>query len=714
MNAASGSSQNQPRISRHSRQQSANSPPSTKTDHSLHHRSQSDADGHLQKDKPVVSASKLSNPILNHSTDLAPEKALLSRGKESHSSPNVVHSLLRGTQEGWSGLDDETTAETLRKLDGISGKGARSRGSIGFFSRSSNHSRPSSPGSRGNRSDDAEATEKQRHASEITVNVTSARHKDTNRTDTLALDKDPVDIVVLPKGGLGGETEEEDAHPSGPELREQAEAKHQSTAVRSSLTAKRSSVLSANHPGAVTPGLRDSVLSSVSTHITSPTAASNRTSLKAKRSSTGSDVSSVNSSDAHKDKNFVASYTSSEGPENSRVPPVPPLPKDLSSYRTPPQSTTSTVFAPTDSLPRNDGQDRSHIKPVIDQFTNRSPDSTSATDTFGKLDYPGVPELTQAPALIKSPSKKWSFSNALNLRRSASPSRRDPHHTKSPASSSRTSLTSKQLRPSSSKGSPFQSALSPKSSVEAWQTIRDGAMNSETSLVSLSSLSSLPEPSPPISPAQDSGIQYDFDARAGSRADTESSASAGHAISFDQQSNRESPRTKPPPEMANKRLTPSSIPFFRRSSSQSMHMSPSHPGFLLNASPTFSSAPDIRHPKQAANSSSQDLGMPSSVPAFSQRKSSMLSLGFPSLLKGSGSKKSIQSDKGLTVSRSSDKAKKSKESDENLKASKDEKDRSESRISVLMGRKRGKVSIDHCLGSFFPPMTIMLVDAVLH
>ena len=92
----------------------------------------------------------------------------------------------------------------------------------------------------------------------------------------------------------------------------------------------------------------------------------------------------------------------------------------------------------------------------------------------------------------------------------------------------------------------------------------------------------------------------------------------------------------------------------------------------------------------------------------------MLSLGFPSLLKGSGSKKSIQSDKGITVSRSTDKAKKSKESDENLKASKDEKDRSESRISVLMGRKRGKVSLDHCLGSVFSLITKMLVDAVLH
>ncbi|KAL1683443.1 hypothetical protein EV122DRAFT_201172, partial [Schizophyllum commune] len=64
---------------------------------------------------------------------------------QSHSSPNVAHSLLRGTQEGWSGLDDEATAEALRKLDGISGKTARARASVGSFGRPGS-SRPSTPG----------------------------------------------------------------------------------------------------------------------------------------------------------------------------------------------------------------------------------------------------------------------------------------------------------------------------------------------------------------------------------------------------------------------------------------------------------------------------------------------------------------------------------------------------------------------------------------
>ena len=47
-----------------------------------------------------------------------------------HPSPNVVHSLLHGTQEGWSGLDDEAAEEALHKLDGISSKSIRTRASI--------------------------------------------------------------------------------------------------------------------------------------------------------------------------------------------------------------------------------------------------------------------------------------------------------------------------------------------------------------------------------------------------------------------------------------------------------------------------------------------------------------------------------------------------------------------------------------------------------
>ncbi|RPD79759.1 hypothetical protein L226DRAFT_435870, partial [Lentinus tigrinus ALCF2SS1-7] len=64
---------------------------------------------------------------------------------QPHLASNVAHSLLRGTQEGWSDLDDQTTMEALRKLDGLSGKTARARSSIGGHSRVGSSSRPGTP-----------------------------------------------------------------------------------------------------------------------------------------------------------------------------------------------------------------------------------------------------------------------------------------------------------------------------------------------------------------------------------------------------------------------------------------------------------------------------------------------------------------------------------------------------------------------------------------
>ena len=71
----------------------------------------------------------------------------------------------------------------------------------------------------------------------------------------------------------------------------------------------------------------------------------------------------------------------------------------------------------------------------------------------------------------------------------------------------------------------------------------------------------------------------------------------------------------------------------------------------------------------------------------------MLSLGIPSILKGSSSRRSLQVDKSDMSSKENSKAKhKDNEKSKDSRKS-DEKDRSESRISVLMGRKRGKASL---------------------
>lgn len=71
----------------------------------------------------------------------------------------------------------------------------------------------------------------------------------------------------------------------------------------------------------------------------------------------------------------------------------------------------------------------------------------------------------------------------------------------------------------------------------------------------------------------------------------------------------------------------------------------------------------------------------------------MLSLALPSLLKGSSSRRSLHGDIKDSASKNMkelDESKRDKARSDKEKK-KDEKDRSESRISVLMGRKRGKV-----------------------
>jgi dual specificity tyrosine-phosphorylation-regulated kinase 2/3/4 len=59
-----------------------------------------------------------------------PHRPSSSSNKElphSHTSPNVSHFLLRGTQEGWSCMDDDAHVEALPKLDGVSEDGKISR-----------------------------------------------------------------------------------------------------------------------------------------------------------------------------------------------------------------------------------------------------------------------------------------------------------------------------------------------------------------------------------------------------------------------------------------------------------------------------------------------------------------------------------------------------------------------------------------------------------
>jgi dual specificity tyrosine-phosphorylation-regulated kinase 2/3/4 len=101
---------------------------------------------------PQPSTSSVASTRLRHTepatgnTSGEGETQQRSQAPAQHPSPSVAHSLLRGTQEGWSGLDDATTAEALCKLDGIPARSLRGRSS---FRSSRQNSRARTPSSRG-------------------------------------------------------------------------------------------------------------------------------------------------------------------------------------------------------------------------------------------------------------------------------------------------------------------------------------------------------------------------------------------------------------------------------------------------------------------------------------------------------------------------------------------------------------------------------------
>jgi hypothetical protein len=111
---------------RHSRRTSASSSSSSHGERLHSHRVHTSDTSHLP---PFPFASSIQQ-FLRHvsSNDAVGASASVASHKETpcHSTPNVAHSLLRGTLKGWSDLDDQATAEALRKLDGLSSKsGAR-------------------------------------------------------------------------------------------------------------------------------------------------------------------------------------------------------------------------------------------------------------------------------------------------------------------------------------------------------------------------------------------------------------------------------------------------------------------------------------------------------------------------------------------------------------------------------------------------------------
>ena len=619
-----------------------------------------------------------------------------------HSSPNVVHSLLRGTQEGWSGLDDEATEEVLRKLDGISGKSARARASVGSFSRSTSMSRPSSisrPGTpaRAGSTVQWEGIEGNKSSRRGRESIANKKDKDLEEVPAVPVSVGPLTGDLLQEREPFGTaiTSSDDQLSFSHSSADRTPKKPGPTSARSSFTTKRSSASSTNYTSTpTTTSSRDSTQLSSTTSATSASAPSGRQSSgKNRRNSAGSDISNAYSSDA----TSLRDRATGEIPEDETVPPVPPLPKDLSSYKSPPHSSTSLAFP---SLGEETNKPYSHEsdldRAVLLEVPLRQSSKPTSNLTFSNYrnseQYSPITSAPEVPSTNRTPSKKWSFSSALNIKLSSSPSsaslKDSPGLKSSSFPLSPRSVTFGQRKSLSKDHVPSPSTASPK---ESWSPIQSNAMASAASLASLSSVDS---GRPPRYPSKTPD-------RPPSRTGTESSASnrTTSALAVPQQTPL-SPNSSVRRGQSQKRLTPSSIPFFRRSSSQSMHVSTSA-AFPSSDSPTLSSAQTWN---VKARSSPKDLTSPSQyTTGYAQKKSSVLSLGLPSLLKGSSSRRSLHGDKSDSKdslmerqrSKDGDKSEKglAKDNAKLLKErqKKEDKDRSESRISVMMGRKRGKV-----------------------
>ena len=204
---------------------------------------------------------------------------------------------------------------------------------------------------------------------------------------------------------------------------------------------------------------------------------------------------------------------------------------------------------------------------------------------------------------------------------------------------------------------------------EPWSPAQQpDAMTSAASLISQSSLSSL---------STSSALTGTPEPHSSSHPSTASSSTSSLATAPQQTHLSPSGSIQ---RGTSKRLTPSAILFFRRSSSKSVHVDTLH-----SSSPPASTGPSHL---QSGRYCIPRSPRPSTPPGGHKKTSA-------SLLKGSASRRSLQTgidepgDRKIRCAQDTDGGKSDKE------RAKKEKDRSESRISVLMGRKRGRVRQAH-------------------
>ncbi|KAF9027122.1 hypothetical protein BDZ89DRAFT_1160940 [Hymenopellis radicata] len=640
-------------VQKHTRQASAGSSSSSHTD--SHPRRVHTTDfSHLP---PSPSSSSIQHFLRQAGNNSSPNASPLHSSKDAHlsHSPNVAHSLLRGTQEGWSGLDDEATAEALRKLDGLSGRNARARASVTSLGRPLSLSRPGTPPSKSGGEWEGVGDRKVNRSS------SAAKEREIAQRQLLGLGIHGANESLLDVEPIGTALSSDDQPTQYSHIPEKVPKKSGTGSARSSFTPKRGSASSTTYTGTPTTSSRDSASMSATTSMTSVSVASMR---KARRNSASSDVSSVHSGDATSLKDRVASLAANgEAQDDADVPPVPPLPKDLSTYRSPPSTAVGPSF-PSTSLPEDsrDSQDTNASDRLEIPTVNATSPSNGVSPARRQSQHytSGYASMTSAsdsaPPVQKTPSKKMEFFERFEHQIDEF-----------------TFIVVIEVE-STSKDQALSHAAT------QWSPTQPDAMASAASLTSLSSVGSARTPAPSTAKTPDRRIP--------SRSDTNSSASTNHTFALGPPTQTPLSPTSSVRRGQSKRLTPSSIPFFRRSSSQSMQLP--LPSAATPSSPPLSTG--NMGPPSSNYKKSTSPGLDFNPPSTSaHKKSSMLSLGLPSLLKGSSSRRSLHSDskeaaktspKPKELEREKSRAEKEKK--------KDDKDRSESRISVLMGRKRGK------------------------
>ncbi|KAG8788753.1 hypothetical protein FRC20_002555 [Serendipita sp. 405] len=649
----------------------------------------------------------LKSTSINHTGAPSSPPAHASVGSTS----SVAHSLLRGTQEGWSGMDDSATAEALRKLDGISGRSLKARSSvISVASKSS--SRPGTPGSKSGHQ--WEGMESGPLTKRRSMNMKEAISSNSSGQTTVA----PTPAV------------------SSSYMQERDVGDMDMTTIKSSNTplgmrsagpspVKRGSGGSTHthftSTGTPSSASRDSTSVSTSTSVTSTYVSSHRHSLtssgKLKRSnSTGSDSSSI-----HSERDRAASLAAVGDTEPMSIPPVPPLPK---AYQTPPGSAHHNSAHSSNGQFLHDPPEGGSIIPQVDIHSPSKPPST--------LDHSDIivppPQSSNPAPAPRTPSKKWSFPG-LNIRLASGSKDATGAGPLSPISP-RKSLSSRSV--SGSSPSVKQQPLPERNSSSVERKGKHAANASP-------SVSSLAPPRSPSPRHSNSSLRHDHgqhqltiasvppvpsptrrssekQSRPGSSSSHYTNTTSVHVGHTKEGQINGSPSRRP---STTRRLTPSSIPFFRRSSTHSINspnigvtspsmpppplMSPTSSGSLQPTSPLMPVMSNglAGHSGHSPTTQLTRITPPTaditSSPGSSSHRKSML-MGFQ-LLKGSSSRRSVHgSDKSDVEKKQREERSREREKEKEREKAKEKErrkeekkeERSESRISVLMGRRRGK------------------------